>query len=673
MAPYAVFACILCVFFQLLGLSAADSFLNLKLVHPALFNLRDLVQKPKLDPRIKIFLFDDATASKLKSLDLPLATWGKVISRFSEIDGVHVIIDKVFDLPFSDDEVSGFVEELSSFEKKTSVISFVHPSEIPYRKAIPNQVLKQNQELILKNNQDLTRNLEVIPPKTLNVYGARSDILEAIGTFGHANYEGDHEINPFLKVAEGVLSIHVAFSTALDVVLNKNGLTINQKKVPQDSKGRTLIDFAPKSFYLKNAYSFLAIVERTKNGKEFSVVNPGDFVVILPAMYTGNTDFRGSPFGPMSGGYHIVALLQSALSGKWLSKLEDPGVFTFLLGILSFLAAYRLRPIRALLLLPVIPISLFAVSGFLFVLYGIVWSFAIPALCSFALVIVGISLKSRLGQIEELRIQRELEVAKLVQDTFFKRPSIHDEVKVTSALKIDGRFRAATECGGDWWGSFHKNGYTYVFIGDAIGHGVPAALVTAVAFSVVKTAESELAQSTNLHLDPVTLMAKINLVLVAMKSELACMTFFCCRIDDSTGECVFANAGNQQPILVPKSSKDLRLSVNQRIKPLSARGDFLGLSEEFDSELKKIQLIDGDKLAFYTDGIIENRNATTLKQIGRGWLKDAIQDRVDLELPRFCDEIWKSYLDTVGSSPADDDSTFVVLEFRSPTVSSEMS
>ena len=280
----------------------------------------------------------------------------------------------------------------------------------------------------------------------------------------------------------------------------------------------------------------------------------------------------------------------------------------------------------------------------------------------------GISLKSRLGQIEELRIQKELEVAKLVQDTFFKRANADADLKVTGVLKIDGRFRAATECGGDWWGSFSKNGYTYVFIGDAIGHGVPAALVTAVAFSVVKTAESELAKSDHLVLDPVDLMAQINTVLIAMKSELACLTFFCCRIDERTGECVFANAGNQQPILVPKDSNDPRLSSNQRMKPLPARGDILGLNEVFHTNLKSIQLHHGDKLAFFTDGIIENRNATTSKQIGREWLKSTIEDRVDLELAQFCEEVWNSYLKAVGSAPPDDDTTFVVLEFNSPTV-----
>ena len=47
--------------------------------------------------------------------------------------------------------------------------------------------------------------------------------------------------------------------------------------------------------------------------------------------------FAKSARGHWGVGYHIVALLQSALSGKWLSKLEDPGILTFLLGTLSFL------------------------------------------------------------------------------------------------------------------------------------------------------------------------------------------------------------------------------------------------------------------------------------------------------------------------------------------------
>jgi serine phosphatase RsbU (regulator of sigma subunit) len=633
--------------------------LDQQFVHPVLFSFRNFIQKPKLDPRIKIFSFDDGTAASLKALDIPLATWGKVIARFYEIKDVKILIDKVFDLPYSDPEIQSFLDQTGLASGRTSIITFTHPGEIPYRKSVPEAVIKESQRVIFDQEEIALK----VGQKKRNLYGANSEILRALGRFGHANYEGDNEIDPIFKVGDGLISLHASLTAGIQVSFEGEDLAVNGSRLPLDHNGRLLVDFAPKDFYLKHAYSFLAIIDRTRTGKDFSVIQPGDFVVILPAMYTGNTDFRETPFGPMAGGYHLVAVLQSALSGKWLQKLEDPGFVTFLIGILSFLAAYKLSAIAALILVPFIPMVLFLISAGLFVSFGMVWSFSFPVIAALVLFLLGMSLKSRFVQIEELRIQKELEVAILVQRTFFKTPPGLETNDVKSRIGIVGRYQPATECGGDWWGAFHKNGYTYVFIGDAVGHGVPAALVTAVAFSVTKTVESELAESGGEPLDPVTLMNKINLVLIAMGSNLACMTFFGLRVCEQSGECVFANAGNQQPILIPSNSTDSRLTINKRTKNLAARGDLLGVDENLLLVSRSLVLVSGDKIVLFTDGMIENRSASTQKQIGRNWLTETVVVKAGLDLNLFCEEVWNSYLAAIGSTPADDDATLVAIEF----------
>ena len=648
---------------QILACSNANKFLDQQLVHPVLFRLRNAIKKPKLDPRIKIFSFDDGTAAALKTLDIPLATWGKVIARFSEIKDVKILIDKVFDLPYSPDEIQTFLAQTISLSGSASIITFTHPGEIPYRRSVPEQLIKESQR-VLFDGEEISQSAS---KKKRNLYGANPEILKALGRFGHANYEGDNEIDPIFKVGDGLISLHVALTEGLKVSFEGSQLAVNGKRLPVDHDGRLLVDFSPKSFYLEHAYSFLAIIDRTRTGKQFSVIQPGDFVVILPAMYTGNTDFRETPFGPMAGGYHLVAVLQSALSGNWLQKLEDPGFVTFLIGILCFIAAYRLGAMAALIVLPCILAVLFLISAALFVSYGMVWSFSFPVIAALVLFLLGISLKSRLVQIEELRIQKELEIAILVQKTFFKTPPSLGANEVKPRIGITARYQPATECGGDWWGSFQKNGYTYVFIGDAVGHGVPAALVTAVAFSVTKTVESELAKSGDDPLDPVTLMIQINIVLVAMGSNLACMTFFALRVCEASGECVFANAGNQQPILIPSDSSDSRLTINKRTKNLAARGNLLGVDENLLLVSQSMVLAPGDKIVLFTDGLIENMTTVTHQQIGRRWLTEIAVMKAGLELNRFCDEVWNSYLAVIGNTPADDDATLVAIEFYPPS------
>src|SRR5262249_35668870 len=52
--------------------------LDQQVAYPALFHLRTLLGGPGLDPRIKMFSFDDKTASQLGDLDISLADWASV-------------------------------------------------------------------------------------------------------------------------------------------------------------------------------------------------------------------------------------------------------------------------------------------------------------------------------------------------------------------------------------------------------------------------------------------------------------------------------------------------------------------------------------------------------------------------------------------------------------------
>jgi sigma-B regulation protein RsbU (phosphoserine phosphatase) len=72
---------------------------------------------------------------------------------------------------------------------------------------------------------------------------------------------------------------------------------------------------------------------------------------------------------------------------------------------------------------------------------------------------------------EKARLENEVAVAQLVQASFFPES--------TQLPDITGHMEPASECGGDWWGYFDHGDWRVVFIADATGHGVPAALLTA--------------------------------------------------------------------------------------------------------------------------------------------------------------------------------------------------
>ncbi|MCB0420921.1 MAG: HAMP domain-containing protein, partial [Bdellovibrionales bacterium] len=81
---------------------------------------------------------------------------------------------------------------------------------------------------------------------------------------------------------------------------------------------------------------------------------------------------------------------------------------------------------------------------------------------------------------DKARMEAELRTAQAVQELLLPEPKFK-----TNDVEITGAAIAAEECGGDWWHHFQSEKYYFIFIGDATGHGAPAALITSAARSAV--------------------------------------------------------------------------------------------------------------------------------------------------------------------------------------------
>ncbi|MCB0386337.1 MAG: HAMP domain-containing protein, partial [Bdellovibrionales bacterium] len=85
---------------------------------------------------------------------------------------------------------------------------------------------------------------------------------------------------------------------------------------------------------------------------------------------------------------------------------------------------------------------------------------------------------------EKARMETELATAKTVQATLFPETNFR-----SGSIEIKGYYEPASECGGDWWYYNKVGNKTFLWIGDATGHGVPAALVTSAARSASRILE----------------------------------------------------------------------------------------------------------------------------------------------------------------------------------------
>ena len=629
-----------------------------RLIFPILFNAREQISPRKIDSRIKIFALDDQSYGYLKGDDISLSDWARIFQEIGKTPNVKVVVDKLFSKYYTEDEINTFRSIMDAAKPPVSVISYSYGDTIRFRERIPTELIKNNSLNLIKDSEDFYEN----SGSSYQAYGANSRILEKFARFGHAEYSGTGRILAARPLNDNLALPFTSLTIADNIQLTKGRITVNGQDIHVNSAGEFVVNFAPRAAFSKSSFAFMTVVARVKKGLDLSIIKPGDVVMILPAMYTGNTDFKATPFGNMPGGLILTAVVDSVLSDRWISYAEDPGFFTIILGLSVFLLACFLRPWVAAVSISVLVVLVLITAIFSFVFLDMIIPFVFPI----AAIILGggsgVTIKTAANEAEERRIKREVEVATLVQKSFLRNGTMH----LGDSISITGTSHAASECGGDWWGAFHRHGYTYIIIGDAVGHGVPAALVTAVGFSVTRMIHEELGVLMPPSIEPIGILKRVNAILCDMGTDSAFMTFQVMRINDSTGECLYANAGNVHPILIPANSSDDRLSKEQRAKTLVAPGEPLGSSIDVEYLNHKITLRPGDCVLMYTDGIIENTPERPNAPAGRAWLKKTLNELDEEKIAGLHEQLWESYQRRIGKTPPNDDATLVTF-VRRPT------
>ncbi len=257
--------------------------------------------------------------------------------------------------------------------------------------------------------------------------------------------------------------------------------------------------------------------------------------------------------------------------------------------------------------------------------------------------------------VEKARMEKELETAKLVQSTLFPEPEMQ-----VGKLKISGFYEPASECGGDWW-FYHTIGKrVLIWIGDATGHGAPAALMTTAA----KASATMIAQK-GIH-SPAEAMTALNRCLYETTQGRMNMTFFICSIDFESGELVYSNASHNPPYLLSPKGEPLTKADIEFLD--ESKGPRLGESADSVYSEHRIQLKPQSSVLFYTDGVFDVQNSEGKEFLERGFLKAVLSQAPALVEPHQFNQAIKSTIDTFqGSTALLDDVTLVTCTFGEST------
>jgi serine phosphatase RsbU (regulator of sigma subunit) len=209
-------------------------------------------------------------------------------------------------------------------------------------------------------------------------------------------------------------------------------------------------------------------------------------------------------------------------------------------------------------------------------------------------------------------------------------------------------FAALDQLGGDYYDFAQPDpDHLGVLIADASGHSIAAAMVAVMARIAFAEAAGHAAR-------PGAVLAAMNRRLQGLTDDRF-VTAFYGVLDRRTRTFTYANAGHPDP---------LRFSAaTGRCEQLSARGFLLGIVPDESYEEKAIELRPGDRVCFYTDGLVESSN-----EIGWTFGADRVNQFFEANGPRPAAALMHDLLVELakfrGDHPMGDDLTVLVAEVK---------
>lgn len=260
---------------------------------------------------------------------------------------------------------------------------------------------------------------------------------------------------------------------------------------------------------------------------------------------------------------------------------------------------------------------------------------------------------------EKARMESELATAKAVQETLFPESTAR-----IGSVEIAGHYEPASECGGDWWYYCENGDKVYIWVGDATGHGAPAALMTSAARAVASVI------TIGAPLSPSDCLSILNRAICDTGKGKMMMTFFLACIDTKTGQMAYANASHEPPLLLRQMSHEPK------------RDDFIPLNgvnsprvgEQRDIGFKEttIQLEPGDTVAFYTDGVVDVKSPDAKSWGERRFMKSLAGEihkalhqpgEIKGEAKNALGGVVQTLAEFRGETPLDDDVTLILCRY----------
>jgi len=222
-------------------------------------------------------------------------------------------------------------------------------------------------------------------------------------------------------------------------------------------------------------------------------------------------------------------------------------------------------------------------------------------------------------------IEDDLKIARLIQGKLLPQ-----NIPVVEHYRFYPVYIPMDEVGGDFYDYNVQNRYIEIFISDVSGHGLVSAFISLIA----KMALDSISRRDS----SVWVLQILNSIICKSTVNTNYMTAFFCLVDRETNRMSYSNAGHIPPMVYRESSGTFY--------ELSTGGKPLGLFPDLVHAEGEFQLEKGDRVIFYTDGIVECMNSSNELYgenrfrdfiiSGRGMEPETLSAMLIDELKKFC-------------------------------------
>jgi len=228
----------------------------------------------------------------------------------------------------------------------------------------------------------------------------------------------------------------------------------------------------------------------------------------------------------------------------------------------------------------------------------------------------------------------EMETARRVQTRLLRR-----RIPQMENLAWGGCYFPAGEIGGDYYDFIHLGlRRVGLALGDISGKGVPAALMMASLQAILRSHSPSMAD------DLPRLLRSVNRLFCDCTGESDFASLFFGDYHDAARCLRYVNCGQTPPLLVHRD-----FSVDR----LTSTATVLGMFPDWNCTVSAVELVPGDTLLLFTDGVTEAMNESG-EEFGEGRLLDALRASRHAALGALVHEMAAAVRKFSGNHPKDD-------------------